>query len=80
MPDQNIKLSLQEWDELIGRHLHMIEAGAEICERHASQLIGLPDWPTRAADDIARVERVLTTALTRIAKTRQEMERKHRVS
>ncbi|MEH2525822.1 MULTISPECIES: hypothetical protein [unclassified Bradyrhizobium] len=73
------KLTLQEWDELIGRHLHMIEAGAEICERHAQHLFGVPDWPTRAADQMARVESTLGVALTRICKARQEMERKPRV-
>jgi hypothetical protein len=79
MPERTVKLSLEEWDELVGRHLQLIEAGAEICERHAKQLMGMPDWQTRAAQDVARVERLLSSALTTIVRTRQEMERKQRV-
>jgi hypothetical protein len=73
------KLTLQEWDELIGRHLHMIEAGAEICESHAKQLFGVPEWEIRCTDKLMMVERMLGNALTHIAKTRQELERKHLV-
>lgn len=72
-------LTLEQWDALIGRHLQLIEAGAEICENHAKQLFGLPDWETRSADKLLLVERLLNNALMRIAKARQEMDRKQRV-
>jgi hypothetical protein len=76
---ENLRLPLEEWDRLIGRHLHLIEAGAEICESHAKQLFGLPDFETRAMDKLLLVEKLLNNALVRIAKARQEMDRKQRV-
>jgi hypothetical protein len=73
-------MTLEEWDDLVGRHLQMIEAGAEICESHARQLFAVPDWETRASEKLVLVEKLLGSALTRIARSRQEMERKPRVS
>jgi hypothetical protein len=78
--DDGLHLSLEEWDQLVGRHLHMIEAASEIIERHANLLFGLPDFKTRAAQDLDKAERILGSALTRLATARQAMDRKQRVS
>ena len=45
-------LTLMEYDEQVGHHLHMIEAGAELCERHAKRLFEVPEFETRAADQL----------------------------
>jgi hypothetical protein len=74
------RLTLEQWDDLIGRHLQMIEAGAEICENHTKKLFGVPDWETRSADKLALVENLLSKALLRIAKARQDMQHKQRVA
>lgn len=71
--------TLEEWDADIGRHLSLIEAGAEICERHAQQLAGMPDWETKAMERVRQAERILSRALVRLARTRQMMENKPRV-
>jgi hypothetical protein len=73
-------LPLEEWDELIGRHLQLIEAGAEICENHAKQLFGVPEWETRAADQLDKAERLISSALLRLNKAKQEMKGKPHVS
>jgi hypothetical protein len=73
-------LDLAQWHMQVGRHLQMIEAGAEICERHVVQLLGIPEWPTRAADDLERVEKVFADGLERIRQVRVTMEGKQRVS
>jgi hypothetical protein len=79
-PPPNPHLTLEEWDDLIGRHLHMIEAGAEICESHAKQLMGIPEWETRALSKLMVAEKLVSHALTRLAQARQHMERKPHVS
>ena len=61
-------LSLSEWDEKIGRHLHYIEAGAEMCARHVSQLIWRPQFETYTVDDLKHVEGCLTLALDKVRK------------
>jgi hypothetical protein len=72
-------LTLAEWDEQVGHHLQMIEAGAEICERHATRLLGTPDFETRAADDLARATATLARALARVVAARRLMEGKPHV-
>jgi hypothetical protein len=74
-----LHLTLEEWDQLIGRHLHMIEAASEIIERHANQILGMPDFETRAAQDLDKTETLLGRALTRVATARQALARKQRV-
>jgi hypothetical protein len=77
------KLTLEEWDEKVGRHLRMIEAGAEICENHARQLIGLPDWEVRATDSIEHAALMLTMvtdALVKLGKAKERMRDKDHVA
>jgi hypothetical protein len=74
-----MKLTLEEWDELVGRHLQMIEAGAEICESHARQLFAVPDWETRASDRLQVALNLLNKATTRLASAQREMRGKNRV-
>lgn len=78
--ETGVKLTLEEWDELIGRHLQMIEAGAEICERHAEQLFGVPEWETRALDRLNTAEKLLRNGLLRLSLAKQHMDRKQRVA
>ena len=73
------RLSLDEWTELVAKHLHSIETGAEIVEAHVKQLYGIPDWETKALAGIATAEKLLGTAYAQLAKSRQDMERKTRV-
>jgi len=65
-------LSLSEWDEKVGRHLHYIEAGAEMCARHVSQLIWRPQFETYTLDDLGHVERCLTMALAKVQKAQAD--------
>jgi coenzyme F420-reducing hydrogenase alpha subunit len=77
------KLTLEQWDEMVGRHLRMIEAGAEICESHALQLLGMPDFETRAADSMERAVLTLTMisdALAKLTKAKEHMQEKHHVA
>jgi hypothetical protein len=77
------KLTLEEWDDRVGRHLRMIEAGSEICENHARQLLGLPDFETRAADSIEHAALMLTMvtdALVKLGKAKEHMRGKDHVA
>jgi hypothetical protein len=73
-------LTLEEWDDQVGKHLRMIEAAAEICERHSRLLMGMPDWDTKAAEALWEAENIMGRALTRIAKVRHDMAGKEHVS
>jgi hypothetical protein len=73
-------LPSEEWDQLVGRHLQLIEAGAEIAETHARLLFGMPEWETRAMVRVLETERLLGKALTHLVQARQQMERKRHVS
>ena len=59
-------LTLEQYDRRVARHLHMIEAGIEVCERHVDQLVFRPNFETICEIDMARVEEVLAQALRRI--------------
>jgi len=61
-------MTLGEYDEKVGRHLQMIEAGADTCLRHAHQMAFRPDFETLAFDDLTRAETILTAALEKIQK------------
>jgi hypothetical protein len=77
------KLTLEQWDESVGQHLRMIEAGAEICESHARQLLGMPDFDTRAMDGLDRAALMLTMitdALVQLGKAREHMRGKDHVA
>lgn len=75
-----MNLSLEEWDYLVGRHLHLIEAGADMVLRHAKDLLGAPEWETQAADRINEAEKVLVMALARLHQGRELIKAKPRVS
>ena len=66
-------LTLMEYDEQVGHHLHMIEAGAELCERHAKRLFEVPEFETRAADQLASATATLARALARVVAARRKM-------
>jgi hypothetical protein len=61
----------------------MIEAGSEICESHARQLMGLPEFETRAADSIEHAALMLTMvtdALVKLGKAKEQMRGKDHVA
>lgn len=59
-------LTLEEFDQRVARHLHMIEAGVELCERHVDQLIFRPSFETICENDLARLEEIMAEAMRRI--------------
>jgi hypothetical protein len=61
---------LEKWDQGIGYHLHLIEAGAEMAARHANRLLSRPDWETLAQNELAMVEKVLEDALQKVRDAR----------
>jgi hypothetical protein len=71
-----MSMPLAEWDYKIARHLHGIESGAELCARHAGQLVFQPDFTTLALDELDRAEIVLKHALTQIRKAKQAYQEK----
>ena len=72
-------LDLIRYDELVGRHLRLIDAGAEICVLHAKQLYGVPNFETLAADQLEQAEHHLARALGRVREARKVMGEKPRV-
>jgi hypothetical protein len=56
-------MPLDQWDRDVGHHLDLIEAGAEMCARHAAALALRPALETKAEFEMARAEAVLTRAL-----------------
>ena len=75
-----VHLPMDEWDSLVAKHLHSIEAGAELVETHTKQLFGIPNWELRAITTVDHAEQLLGAALTRLVKSRQDLQRKNRVS
>ena len=73
-------LSLEDWYAGVSKHLQSIEAGAEICERHAKELLGMPEWDTLATEHINAAEVALIKLLGRVARVRKIMGEKERVS
>lgn len=69
-------MTLEQWDADVGRHLQMIEAGAEIVKRHAKALAGMPDWETHALDELKLAEVVVIRVATELARARKTMEHK----
>lgn len=61
-----MSLSLTEWDERVGRHLHAIEHHADMCERAANQMAFRPDFETLALDALVHAEETLAAALGKI--------------
>jgi hypothetical protein len=56
-------VNLEEYHNKIGKHLHLIEAGAEMAARHARMMVQKPSFDTIAQDEMERAERVLEAAL-----------------
>lgn len=59
-------MTLAEWEVNVAPHLHGIQAGAEICERHARRLVYQPSFETLAYDDLEKLERLLSVALEKV--------------
>lgn len=59
-------LSLEEWDQKVGRHLHLIEVGADMCARHAEQMFLRPNFASIAEADLECADKILTAALEKI--------------
>ena len=68
-------MTLADWDEKVAPHLHFIEAGAAMAERHARALMQRPDFETMAEDELSKVRSALTGALAKVI-TAQENYRK----
>jgi hypothetical protein len=77
------KLTLEEWDRDVAHHLRMIESGAQDCENHARQLLGMPDFELRVTESMDRagwILGMLVNALAKLQRARVDMESKDRVS
>lgn len=61
-----MSMSLAEWDEKVGRHLHAIEHHADMCERAANCLAFQPEFETIALDELKHAEATLVIALAKI--------------
>jgi hypothetical protein len=59
-------MTLAEYDEQVGQHLHAIVAGAEMVKSHISQLVYRPSFETLAFEQIETVEYQLGRALETI--------------
>ena len=73
-------LSLEDWYAGVSKHLQSIEAGAEICERHAKELVGMPEWDTLAVEHVNAAEVALIKLLGRVARVRKVLGEKEHVS
>jgi hypothetical protein len=59
-------MSLAEYDEKVGRHLHAIEHHADMCDRAAQALVYQPTFRTLALEALLNTEATLTVALTKV--------------
>ncbi len=59
-------MSLEEYDRNIAPHLHFIEAGAAMAERHARALLQKPGFETLAEGELSNLRQTLTVALTKV--------------
>ena len=73
-------LTLEDWYAGVSKHLQSIEAGAEICERHARELIGMPEWDTLAIDRLEAADIALNRLVVRISKARETLLEKQHVT
>jgi hypothetical protein len=64
------KMPLTEWDITIGRHLHYIVAGADVCRRHVGHMMARPTFQTLAEDEMLLLESALDKALTIVREAR----------
>jgi hypothetical protein len=71
-----MSLSLAQWDVKVGRHLHGIEAGSEMVERHCRQMEFKPDFETLAFEQIEVAEAALTRSLERLQKAKADYQGK----
>ena len=69
-------LTLEQWDSEIAPHLHGIEAGAQMVSRHVGQLVYQPIFDALAADEMAKLEALLTIALDKVRTAQRDFERK----
>jgi hypothetical protein len=59
-------MSLTEYDEKVGRHLHAIEHHADMCERAAQKLVYQPEFRSLALEALLSTEACLDVALTKV--------------
>ena len=59
-------MTLAEYDEQVGQHLHAIVAGAEMVKSHVGQLVYRPSFETLAYEQIETLERLLSNALAKV--------------
>lgn len=59
-------MSLQQWESEVRPELELIEAGAEMCARHAQRLPLRPDFRTLAEEGLCECEAALARALTKV--------------
>lgn len=59
-------MTLAEYDERIGLHLHAIEAGADMVRSHVEQLVYRPAFDTLAFEHIEKLEGLLGSALEKV--------------
>jgi uncharacterized protein Yka (UPF0111/DUF47 family) len=57
---------LDRWTRDVAHHLHEIEAGADIIERHVDQMLYQPDFETKAEAALSEVARTLANSRDRI--------------
>lgn len=64
-------MTLTEYDQQVGQHLHAIVAGAEMVKSHVGQLVYKPAFETLAFEEIENIERALARALDKVRAAKQ---------
>lgn len=59
-------MPLDQWCVEVDRHLDLIEAGAQMCARHARQLPVRPAFESKAEEQLQRCEQVLVRSLASV--------------
>lgn len=73
-------MTLDDWDEKMGKHLQLIEQGADIAARHARLLAGKPEFMTLAEGELIVVRSVLESALAKVIEAQRVYEAKEVVT
>lgn len=59
-------MPLEDYRQQVGKHLDLIEVGAEMAARHASMMVQKPGFETKAQDELNRAREVLEAALANV--------------
>jgi ABC-type cobalt transport system substrate-binding protein len=65
-------VTLQEYDQQVGQHLHAIVAAAEMIKSHVGQLVYKPAFETVAHERMTEVEKLLHAAGRRVGAALKE--------